>query len=78
MTSPSILESLMSRAQSQLTRTADAAADLGLVSSAPKTEFMTINCDPQPTVTNFKYFGSMMASSASDLKRRKALAWTAF
>ena len=32
----------MPRAQSQLTRTADAAAELGLVISAPETEFMTI------------------------------------
>ena len=83
-----LLVSSMSRAQFQLTRTADAAAELGLVISAPKTEFMTIHCHPQPTlqvygtpinhVTDFKYLGSMMASSASDLKRRKALAWTAF
>ena len=83
-----LLESLMPRAQSLLTRTADAAAELGLVISAPKTEFMTIHCHPQPplqvygtpinNVTDFKYLGSMMASSASDLKRRKALAWTAF
>jgi hypothetical protein len=29
-------------------------------------------------VDNFKYLGSMMASSVSDFKRRKALAWTAF
>ena len=78
----------MSRAQSQLTRTADAAAELGLVVSAPKTEFMTTHRHPHPTlqvygtpinhVTDFKYLGSMMASSASDVKRRKALAWTAF
>ena len=83
-----LLESSMPRAQSQLTRTADAAADLGLIISAPKTEYMTINCQPQPPlqvygnpinhVTNFRYLGSMMGSSASDLKRRKALAWTAF
>ena len=83
-----LLESSTTRAQSQLTRTADAAADLGLVISAPKTEFMTINCHPQPLlqvygnlikhVTDFKYLGSMMGSSASDMKRRRALAWTAF
>ena len=83
-----LLESSMPRAQSQLTRTADAAADLGLIISAPKTEYMTINCQPQPPshvygnslnhVTNFRYLGSMIGSSASDLKRRKALAWTAF
>ena len=83
-----LLESSMSRAQFQLTRTADAAAELGLVISAPKTEFTTIHCHLHPTlqvygtpinhVTDFKYLGSMMAFSASDLKRRKALAWTAF
>ena len=83
-----LLESSIPRAQSQLSRTADAAADLGLIISAPKTEYMTFNCQPQPSlqvygnpinhVTNFRYLGSMMGSSASDLKRRKALAWTAF
>ena len=49
---------------------------------------MTTHRHPHPTlqvygtpinhVTDFKYLGSMMASSASDVKRRKALAWTAF
>ncbi|XP_035665218.1 uncharacterized protein LOC118408508 [Branchiostoma floridae] len=49
---------------------------------------MTINCSPQPplevygqpikNVTNFRYLGSMMASSKNDLTRRRALAWTAF
>ena len=48
---------------------------------------MTANCHPQPPlqvygevikhVTDFKYLGSQMASSASDFKRRKALAWGA-
>ena len=56
--------------------------------SVPKTEYMTANCHPQPPlqvygeaikhVTDFKYLGSQMASSASDFKRRKALAWGAF
>ena len=83
-----LLESSISRAQSQLTRTAKAAADLGLVISAPKTEYIAINCSPQPplevygsTINNipdFKYLGSMMASSSGDFKRRKGLAWTAF
>ena len=82
------LESSISRAQSQLTRTANAAADLGLVISAPKTEDITIHCCPQPPlevygstinhVQDFKYLGSMMTSSSGDLKRRKGLAWTAF
>ena len=45
-----LLESSMSWAQFQLTRTADAAAELCLVISAPKTEFTTIHCHPQPTL----------------------------
>ena len=83
-----LLESSIPRAQSQFTRTADAAAKLGLKMSAPKTEYMTINCHPQPPlqvygnninhVSDFRHLGSMMASSTSDLKRRKGLAWTAF
>ena len=83
-----LLESSISRAQSQLTRTANVAADLGLVISAPKTEYITINCCPQPPlevygstinhVQDFKYLSCMMASSSGDLKRRKGLAWTAF
>ena len=49
---------------------------------------MTINCHPKPPiqvngkainhVDNFRYFGSMKSFSGSDLKRRRALAWTAF
>ena len=49
---------------------------------------MTINCNPQQLlqvygdtinhVNDFRYLGSMMASSTSDLARRKALAWSAF
>ena len=83
-----LLESSISRAQCQLTKTANAAADLGLVISAPKTEYITINSCPNPPlevygttinhVSDFKYLGSMMASSSGDFKRRKGLAWTAF
>ena len=43
-----LLESSMLGDQFQLTRTADAAAELGLVIGAPKTQFMTIHCHPQP------------------------------
>ena len=83
-----LLESSISRAQAQLTKTAEAAADLGLVISAPKTEYMTVNCNPQPAlqvygdpinhVSDFRYLGSMVVSGSSDLKRRKSLAWCAF
>ena len=83
-----LLESSISRAQAQLTKTAEAAANLGLVISAPKTEYMIVNCNPQPAlqvygdsinhVSDFRYLGSMVASGSSDLKRRKSLAWCAF
>ena len=83
-----LLESSISQAQAQLSKTAEAAADLSLVISAPKTEYVTVNCNPQPTlqvygypinhVSDFRYLGSMVASGSSDLKRRKSLAWCAF
>ena len=60
----------------RLTSTAAAAKDLGLIISVPKTEYMTVNCLPQPSlqvygepinhVTDFRYLGSKMASAASD------------
>ena len=83
-----LLKSSKSRAHSQLTRTASAAADLGIVISASKTEYIAINCCPQPPlevygstinhVEDFKYLGAMMACSSGDFKRRKGLALTAF
>ena len=49
---------------------------------------MSKNCNHQPAlqvygdtinhVTDFRYLGSQMASSACDLKRRKSLSWCAF
>ena len=45
-----LLASSISRAQAQLTKTAEAAANLGLVIGAPKTEYMTVNCNPQPVL----------------------------
>ena len=60
-----LLESSISRAQAQLNSTAAAAKDLGLIISVPKTEYMTANCHPQPSlqvygepinhVTDFRY-----------------------
>ncbi|XP_068703873.1 uncharacterized protein [Montipora foliosa] len=83
-----LLESTVPLAQTQLTRTASTSKDLGLIINVPKTEYMTANCHPTPPlqvygeainhVTDFTYFGSQMASSASDFKRRKVLAWGAF
>ena len=76
-----LLESSVSQAQTQLTKTAEAADDLDLVISASKTEYVTVNCSPQPAlqvygdpinhVSDFRYLGSMVASGSSDLKRRK-------
>ena len=43
-----LLESPLSQVQAQLTSTAEAAKDLGLISSVSKTEYMTANCHPQP------------------------------
>ena len=83
-----LLESTIPRAQEQLSRTAAAAEGIGLTISVPKTEYMTINCSSQPPlqvygesinhVPDFKYLGSLMASSYKDLLRRKALAWSTF
>ncbi|XP_078582530.1 uncharacterized protein LOC144865584 [Branchiostoma floridae x Branchiostoma japonicum] len=68
-----LLESARARAQEQLIKTATAAAELGLIVSVPKTEYMCYNADPgQPLqvygeeikeVQDFRYLGSSMASS---------------
>ena len=83
-----LLDTSISRAQAQLTKTAEVADNLGLVISAPKTEYTTVNRNPQPAlqvygysinhVSDFRYLGSMVASGSSDLRRRKSLAWCAF
>ena len=39
---------------------------------------LQVYCDPINHVTDFKYLDSKMASAASNLKRRKAFAWSAF
>ena len=74
--------------QAQLTYTTEAAKNLDLIISIPKTEYITANCHLQPSlqvygvsinhVADFKYLGSKMASAASDFKRCKALVWSAF
>ncbi|XP_068689925.1 uncharacterized protein [Montipora foliosa] len=43
-----LLESTVPLAQTQLTRTASTAKDLGLIMNVPKTEYMTANCHPTP------------------------------
>ena len=83
-----LLESSVSRARAQLTKTAEAAADLGLVIGAPGAGCVTVGCDPRPAlqvcgdpvghVSDFGYLGSVVASGSGDLRRRKSLAWCAF
>ena len=80
-----LLESSISQTQVQLTSTAEAKKDLVLLISDSKTEYMTANCHPKPSLqvygdpinhlTDFKYLGSKMVSAVSYFKRRKALAW---
>ena len=71
----------MHRAKTQITRAADAAAYFRLIInkiSAPKTEYMTIYCQPQSPlnhVNNFGCLGFLMGSSA---RGQKDLLWTAF
>ena len=68
-----LLESTIPRSQAQLTSTVAAAKDLGLIISVPKTEYITVNCRPHPTiqfygesinhVTDFRYLGSKVTSA---------------
>ena len=77
-------KSTMASVQAQLINTEPALKDLGLIINVSKREYMTVNCNYQPSrqvyndptnhVTGFTCLGSKMASAASDLKRRKALA----
>ena len=71
-----LLESSISQAQAQLSKTAEAAAaDLGLVISAPKTKYVTVYCNPQPAlqvygdpinhVSDIRYLGCMVAYGSS-------------
>ena len=48
-------ESLVPRAQSQLSGISDVTADLGLIINAPKTEFMNINCQCQTGRYNLRH-----------------------
>ena len=83
-----LLESTTSQVQTQLSRTAAAAKDLGLIISTSTTEYMSKNCNHRPAlqvygdtinhVSDSRYLGSQMASSACDLKRRKSLSRCAF
>jgi hypothetical protein len=83
-----LTESTFDRAQSQLITTAEWAGKVGLQVNIKKTQLLTnqntnkrsIQLDGQDiqSVDNFKYLGSMMLSSITDIKLRKQLAWKAF
>ena len=50
-----LLESSISQARAQLSKTAEAAAiNLGIVISAPKTEYVNVNCNPQPALQVYR------------------------
>ena len=84
----SLLVSKASPPQKQINSTIAAAKDLDLIVKVSMTKYMTAYCNMHPSlpvygkpiahVTDFKYLGSMVASSSSDFKRRRALAWCAY
>ncbi|CAF3391094.1 unnamed protein product [Rotaria sp. Silwood1] len=83
-----LLESSLERAQAQLTQTAKWANKVGLQINTKKTQALTnqntnnntiqLNGQDIEWVDNFKYLGSMMLSSITDIKVRKGQAWKAF
>ena len=84
-----LLANEIAQAQELLKRIETEASKVGLVINSKKTEVMnfnqdedntiinTINGDNIKTVENFKYLGAWMKSTESDIKIRKALAWSA-
>ena len=84
-----LFESSQERAQEQLTECSKAALNVGLEINIGKTKEMIINnnTETQPLklnneeieiVNDFKYLGSLVASSEKDIKCRKGQAWGAF
>ncbi|CAF4601742.1 unnamed protein product, partial [Didymodactylos carnosus] len=85
-----LLEESLIRARQQLDRTNNSALKAGLEINVGKTKRMelntsnaaqgtlTLNGEPIELVADFKYLGSIMASSEKDMKHRKSLAWVAF
>ena len=57
-----LLESSMARAQARLINTAS-AKDLGLIISVSKTEYMTANCNPQPSLEVCGDLSTMLLTS---------------
>jgi hypothetical protein len=82
-----LLSGSKEEAQQQVEVHSAAAREVGLLINIGKTEVMTpqscgdgliLDGEEIKRVEDFRYLGSMMASSESDIKRRRALAWTAF
>jgi hypothetical protein len=83
-----LFESDFDRAQTQLNTTTKWANKVGLQVNIKKTQALTnqninnksmqINGEDIQWVDNFKYLGSMVLSSNTDIKVRKGLAWKAF
>jgi hypothetical protein len=83
-----LLENTLDRAQMQLITTAKRANEVGLQVNIKKTQALTnqntnnrsiqLNGQDIEWVDNFKYLGSMMLSSTTDIKVRKGQAWKAF
>ena len=84
------MESEREHAQQQLTSVSNEANKVGLEINVAKTKQMVINPDYGPQlplelneerveiVNDFKYLGSMVASTDNDIKVRKGQAWAAF
>ena len=87
-----LLETSLERASDELKTTSENAKKVGLEINVDKTKIMIMNTfdvqnalrlnkessDYVEQVRDFKYLGSMMASSDTDLKNRKGQAWGAF
>ena len=84
----SLLSEEIKQAQKLLLRVERAAAEVGLMANSNKNKVMafsqseqvdirTIDGSKLEVVDNFNYLGSLVGSTAADVKRRIALAWTA-
>ncbi|CAF1276691.1 unnamed protein product [Adineta ricciae] len=83
-----LLENSLERAQSQLIQTTKRASEVGLQINIKKTKVLTnqntinqsiqLNGQDIEWTNNFKYLGSMVLDSNTDIKVRKGQAWKAF
>ena len=84
-----LLENSIELANEQLEKLALVAKQVGLQINLEKTEYMAFNVSesegkvkldnkPISKVNDFRYLGSMLASTENDVKRRCGLAWSVF